>query len=483
MSLLTYIFGNLPCRRRLGDTQRLGYRHRGAVFGVGVPDDAALKGLHLLGQGAALYGQRQGRAAHLLAGQDANVHNGVLGADHQPLHHVLQLPHVARPGALLQIGKKPRAQRQILVILLAEPGQKPVGQGQDVLRPLPQRRDVQPDHVQPVEEVGAEQPAVYLLLQIAVGGHDQPDIQLDASGAGHPLDGLFLNQLQQLGLNVGRQLTDLIQKQCAAVGQLDLADLTGAGRAGKSALFIAEQLRFDEVFVKHRAVDLDEGLVRAVAHGVDGLGHGAFAHAGLAGDEDIGPCVGGVLHQRPQPLHRPALPHQTGGGVAGTQLGDLLGVLGQGILHLLEVPVDGVDLLHGHGVEAHRVLQVALSVKQRDAHGHHIGVGVVDGLGGGDLLLGADDLRRDAGGKGTVRLQIKGRLAHDGAVGEAKVLFICLADLQYGAVGVGQHHVVRQHQVVLRAENFKQVVQVDVLRKQPGDTGFCHKTPSFSIHI
>ena len=233
--------------------------------------------------------------------------------------------------------------------------------------------------------------------------------------------------------------------------------------------------------MEHRAVDLDERLVRAVAHGMDGLGHGAFAHAGLAGDEDIGSCVGGVLHQRPQPLHGLALPHQVGGSVAGAQLGNFLGIVGQRILHLLEVPVDGVDLLHRHGVEAHRVFQVALSVKQGDAHGHHIGVGVVDGLGGGDLLLGADDLRRDAGGKGAVRLQIKGRLAHNRAVGEAEVLLICFADLQNGAVGVREHHIVRQHQIVLGAENFKQVVEIDVLREQPGERILGHgHPPSYS---
>ena len=201
-----------------------------------------------------------------------------------------------------------------------------------------------------------------------------------------------------------RQLADLVQKQRAAVGQLDLTNLTGAGRASKGSFFIAEQFRFDEVLVEHRAVDLDKGLVGAVAHGMDGLGHGTFAHAGLAGDEDIGSCVGGVLHQRPQPLHGSTLPYQAGGSVTGTQLSNLLRVLGQGILHLQEVPVDGVDLLHGHGVEAHRVLQVSLPVKQGDAHSHHIGVGVVDGLGGGNLFFGANDLCRDTGGKCAVRL-------------------------------------------------------------------------------
>ena len=57
-----------------------------------------------------------------------------------------------------------------------------------------------PDNVQPVEKVRTEQPPLHLLLQIAVRGYQQPEIQLNAPGAGQPLNGLFLNELQQLGM-------------------------------------------------------------------------------------------------------------------------------------------------------------------------------------------------------------------------------------------------------------------------------------------
>jgi hypothetical protein len=73
----------------------------------------------------------------------------------------------------------------------AEPGQELVGQGEDVLLALPQGRDVDADDVEPVEEVGAEQAPLDLLLQIAVGGHDQPEVQFDLPGAGEAFDGLF----------------------------------------------------------------------------------------------------------------------------------------------------------------------------------------------------------------------------------------------------------------------------------------------------
>ena len=54
------------------------------------------------------------------------------------------------------------------------------------------------DDVEPVEEVGSEQPPLDLRLQIAVGGHDEPEVQFDLPGAGEALDGLFLDQLQEL---------------------------------------------------------------------------------------------------------------------------------------------------------------------------------------------------------------------------------------------------------------------------------------------
>ena len=130
--------------------------------------------------------------------------------------------------------------------------------------------------------------------------------------------------------------------------------------------------------------------------------------------------------------------------------------------------LDGVDLLHGHRVEAHGVFQLPVVVKQGDAHGHHVFIGAVDGLGGGDLPLLADDLRRDAGGERAVGLQVKGGPAHDGVVGEAEVLLIGLADPQDDAAGVGEHHIVRQHQVVLRADDIEQALEVDVLAKKIG---------------
>ncbi len=130
------------------------------------------------------------------------------------------------------------------------------------------------------------------------------------------------------------------------------------------------------------------------------------------------------------------------------------------------VLLNGVDLLHGHRVEAHGIFQHTVLVKQRNSHRHDIFMGVVDGLGGGDLFLLPDDLRRDAGGKGAVRLQIKGGFAHDGIVGKAKVPLIVLTDPENDAVCVREHHIVCQDQIVFGAEDVEKSLQIDIFLKE-----------------
>ena len=464
---------DLPGRGGLRDAQLPGHGHGGAAAAVGLPDDLGLISVHPLGQGAGAAEDlcRRNGVAGVLQGQGAHVDDGVLDGDDHALDEVFQLAHVARPVVLLQKGQKPGTEGKRLAVLRAEPGQELVGQGEDVLLALAQGRDMDADHVEPVEKVGAEQAPLDLFLQVAIGGHQQPEVQLDLPGAGKALDGLFLNELQELGLDMGRQLADLVEKERAVVGKLDLADLAAGGCAGKGALFIAEQLRLNEVFVQHRAVDLDEGAGGPVAHGVDGLGHRALAHACLPCDEDVGLGVGGILHEGPQPLHGVALEHQGSGRGPGAQLRDLLGVLLDGVLQVAVVALDGVDLLHGHGVEAHGVLQLPLVVKEGNAHGHDVFMGMVDGLGGGDLPLLPDDFRCDAGGEHPGGLQVEGGLAHDGVVGEAEVFLVGLADPQDDAVGIGEHHVICQHQVVFRVQYLEKPLEIDVVIKDRGKTG------------
>ena len=93
-------------------------------------------------------------------------------------------------------------------------------------------------------------------------------------------------------------------------------------------------------------------------------------------------------------------------------------------------------------------------------------MGVVDGLGGGDLFLLPDDLRSDTGPEGPVRFQIKSRLTHDGIVGKAKVPLIVLTDSENDAVCVREHHIVCQDQIVFGAEDVEKSLQIDIFLKE-----------------
>ena len=58
---------------------------------------------------------------------------------------------------------------------------------------------------------------------------------------------------------------------------------------------MAEQLRFEEVFGDRRAVDADEGLLRAAALDMQVVGEDLLAGARFAGNEDAGVAAGDLI--------------------------------------------------------------------------------------------------------------------------------------------------------------------------------------------
>jgi hypothetical protein len=96
--------------------------------------------------------------------------------------------------------------------------------------------------------------------------------------------------VQQLGLQRGVQLADLVQEDRAAVGQLEPSGLALV-RAGEGAALVAEELGLQQFARHRRAVHLDEGGAAPRGVSVDRVSDDLLAHAGLAADEDgdVGP--------------------------------------------------------------------------------------------------------------------------------------------------------------------------------------------------
>ena len=120
------------------------------------------------------------------------------------------------------------------------------------------------DDVEAIVEVFAELSLLGEPQQVAIGGGDDADVDLDGLRPADALESAFLEHAQQFGLHGQRDLADLVEKDRAAVRQLEPA-LALTGRAGERPLLVAEELAFEQRLRQGRAIDGDERGVRGAA--------------------------------------------------------------------------------------------------------------------------------------------------------------------------------------------------------------------------
>src|SRR5262249_53723836 len=125
------------------------------------------------------------------------------------------------------------------------------------------------------------------LRETNVGGGDEPGVGPHRARAAEPLEFPLLEHAQQLGLNLERRLTDLVEKDRSVVRRLESSSPLTDG-SGERALLVSEQLALEQAGRERRAVGLHERVRSARAAGVDGTGDQLFARAGLAENEDRG---------------------------------------------------------------------------------------------------------------------------------------------------------------------------------------------------
>ena len=182
------------------------------------------------------------------------------GAVDGPLHHVFQLPDVARPGVGLQLFQGRGGERRGLLPaqLPGHPSGKVIGQNDHVSPPLPQGRQGQDLEGEPVQKILLEFALPGQDPQIQVGGAQDPDIHLHRPGAAHPLEDPVLHHPQDLFLGLQGNQPDLVQEQGPPVGGLEPAG-PAAGGAGKGPGLVSEQLRFHQGGGQGRAVECGQG--------------------------------------------------------------------------------------------------------------------------------------------------------------------------------------------------------------------------------
>src|SRR5262249_27222009 len=99
--------------------------------------------------------------------------------------------------------------------------------------------------IEPIEEVRSERPVGDRRLQILIRCRDDSDVDADRPGATDTLEFALLQDPQQHDLGFGGQLTNLVEENRPAVGELEAA-LSSLHGPGKRALLMAEELRRDE---------------------------------------------------------------------------------------------------------------------------------------------------------------------------------------------------------------------------------------------
>src|SRR5207302_2619373 len=155
----------------------------------------------------------------------------------------------------------------------------------DVLRALPQRRDRDREDVQPVVEVASEGPGRDHLLEVAVRRGDDAHVDLLRARTPEALELLLLQHAQELWLELGRNVADLVEEQRASVCQLEPPHAL-RDRTAERAPLVTEQLALEETRRDGRTVELHERPLAALAQLVNGARDELLAGPRFAPDEN-----------------------------------------------------------------------------------------------------------------------------------------------------------------------------------------------------
>ena len=108
--------------------------------------------------------------------------------------------------------------------------QKVASEERDVFGAATKWRQVNGKDIETVIEVLAKIAFRNRLLQIDVGGGDDPDIDVDLVMPSDPAETHFLEDTQQIDLDVQRRLSQFIEKECSAIRHFEHAPAAAGGR-------------------------------------------------------------------------------------------------------------------------------------------------------------------------------------------------------------------------------------------------------------
>ena len=155
----------------------------------------------------------------------------------------------------------------------------------DVLAPRAERRHLDGDAVEAVEQVGAHQPAALDLLDGEIQRGDHPHARLHELRPADADERPGLEKPEQRALRRRGHVLQLVEEQRPVARDVEDAGVRPAIGAGERARLVAAELRHRQLAVERAAVDRDEGTVAQRTRVVDAVRQQLLARARLADDQ------------------------------------------------------------------------------------------------------------------------------------------------------------------------------------------------------
>lgn len=230
----------------------------------------------------------------------------VLAEHPEPLDVVPKLADVALPLVRLQALHQLVIEPYVRAHLAREVSRERF----DVLGSLAQRRHTNERNGEAMKEVQAEATVLDFALEVTVrGGHDA-DVDVDRAPPADPAKAPSFEHAEQPRLQRRRKLADLVEEHRAARRLFERAR-TRFVRARERALFVTEELRFDQRLRHRGEVDDHEGTVATLARAMDRLRQHLLAGPRFAFEQDGDIRGRGLLEAPVHRLKRAGRPDET----------------------------------------------------------------------------------------------------------------------------------------------------------------------------
>src|ERR1700693_57003 len=208
----------------------------------------------------------------------------------RPLEHVAQLADIPRPTVRLETPDSPRRELERGASELGGTSVKEMfREDRNVFDPLSQRRQTQQNRADTEVEIAPEALLLDRGGQILMGRRDEPDVHLTIVHVSQTPEAPFFQDLEQLGLDLKVHVSDLVEKQRAAVRAPQQSDLSRDGSRERPS-FVAEELGLEELAVQARAIEIQKAFLATGAVAMEPGGQDSLARPGLAADENGPVC-------------------------------------------------------------------------------------------------------------------------------------------------------------------------------------------------